>query len=218
MPPRIAAGVVALLLGTTVASAGPLPLSWSVRTPTNTVSRPDGATGGFSFPNTVFEPGVWEGATVVTTIASYSIAPADAPDRVTDLPYQFDVELRDDASGETARFVFSGELSGTVWRAGSDLSNRFTGSTTGTAELGGNTYRIELGGFTAPTGYGDEAAGQITARVSLAEDEFEPIDPPPGSVVVTPEPGTLVIGGLAVSLGGAAFARRARRRGKQTKQ
>jgi hypothetical protein len=200
-----------VLLASGTASAGPLPLSWSFRSPTNTVALPDGVTGGFSFPNTVFEPGGWDAPAAVSTVASYSVASAEAPDRVADLPYQFAVELRDDASGETARFTFSGALSGTLWRTGSELSNRFTGATTQTAELGGHTYVIELDGFTPPGGYGDAAAGEITARVSLAVTSVDP--PPVDSVVETPEPGTLLIGGAALAAGGFAALRRRRARG-----
>lgn len=207
MPPRLAATLLAALFAG-VAPAGPLPIAWSIRTPTNTVARPDGVTGGFSFPNTVFEPGVWEGSVVVTTIAAYSLAPADTPDRVTDLPYQFDLEVRDDASGDTARFTFAGELSGTMWRAGNDLENRFTGRTSQFAELGGHVYTIELDGFTPPSGYGDEMAGAITARVSVLSQ----VDGPESPVIGTPEPGTIVLAGVAVGLGGAAAARRFRQR------
>lgn len=205
MTPRtVGAGVLALL-SAGLALAGPLPLSWSVRSPTNTVARPDGVTGGFSFPNTVFEPGGWDAPVVVSTVASYSIAGGETPDRVSDLPYRFAVELRDDTSGETAQFTFGGQLSGTLWRTGSSLSNRFTGPTSRSAELGGHTYVIALDRFTPPGGYGDPAAGTITARVSLEESSVEP---PVGGVVGTPEPGTIVLGGVAAAGGFAVLRRR----------
>jgi len=202
----IAVGVLTLLAPALV-TAGPLPISWSIRSPTNTVAMPDGVSGGFSFPNTVFEPGGWDGDVVVTPVTSYSLAKASAPDRVSDLPYQFAVELRDDASGETALLTFGGELSGTLWRTGNDLDNRFTGPTSRVTELGGQTYQIELTGFTAPTGYGDAAAGEITARVSVLSPSETP-------VVETPEPGTLALGCVAAGMGGAAIVRRVGRRGR----
>lgn len=196
------------LLTPTVANAGPMQIAWSLRSPTNTIALPEGVSGGFSFPNTVFEPGNEGGGVVATSVAAYSLATADAPDRVTDLPYEFGVELRDDASGEITRFTFTGRLSGTLWRTGTDLNNSFTGPTSQTAELGGHKYKVELDGFTSPTGYGDSAAGGIMARVSV----LEPSDDTP--IIETPEPGTLALGGVALGMGGATFVRRFLRRGR----
>jgi hypothetical protein len=181
-----------LLTGQAV--AGPLPVSWSFRNPTNEIAFPEGATGGFSFPNTPYRSFTGGGEIVAAKLSSYSVAAESDPDRVSGLPYRFTLELRDDASGDTAGLRFEGVLSGSVWRTGSDLRNRFTGGDTRSADLGGHTYTVSLTAFDGPDGYGDGEAGSITARVSIADVGGEPETPGGGPVVsATPEPATAIL-------------------------
>ncbi len=168
------------------AAAGPL---WSYQAVNNQTAMPDGATGGFSFPNVDYQPGTASGVFVATPVVSWSVADPTAPDRADALPYTFDFDLRDDASGETAEFLFDGALTGTYWKTGASLTNAFTGTTTRTAELGGNTYTVSLVGFDAPTGYGTEFAGGINARVTVNDAGAPPVDPAPTpDPVPTPDP------------------------------
>lgn len=142
----------------------------------------------------MFQSLAGDGEIVATKVSSYSIAPAVNPDRVTSLPYRFAVELRDDLSGETASLNFEGVFSGSLWRTGGDLRNTFAGETARTVNLGGTRYTVSLTGFDGPDGYGDDAAGAITARVGV--NELAPAD-----AVTTPEPATgrLAVLGLAVA-------------------
>lgn len=219
---RVVAGGLLLALLAGRADAGPLPAAWSYRNPLAEIAYADGASGGLTFPNTGFESLVGDAGIVATTVASYSIAPDTAPDRVTDLPYRFAVDLRDDASGEVARLSFEGLLTGDLWRTGAALRNRPTGQTVQAVELGGNRYTVELGGFTAPGGYGDEAAGVIAAWVSvagLAAPTPEPVDPSPAPgipsapAVGTPEPTSALIALLGLAAAGLSRARRQLRKG-----
>ena len=179
------------------------PVGLTYGNPSNEILLPDGATGGFSFPNTASSAVPADGGVVATRLVAWSVAPEDAPDRVSNLPYQFAVEFGD-LSGETARVSFAGTLSGSFWRTGAALTNRFTGPTTRTAEVGGSRVTVDLTGFVSPTGYGEEFAGSITARVTLGADPVPvpgpevPEPAPPAPPTATPEPATfaLVLPGL----------------------
>lgn len=188
------------------ADAGPLPASWSYRNPLNEIAFADGASGGLTFPNTVFQSVTGDGEIVATKVASYSIAAAANPDRVTSLPYHFEMELRDDKSGEVARLFFEGLLTGDLWRTGTTLSNQSSSQSVQSLGLGDNLYTVTVGRFTAPSGYGDEAAGAITTQVSVTglvgpPPESTDVPTPPSPSINTPEPTTvaLVLAGLPVA-------------------
>lgn len=208
---RLGLAVGAVVLLSQAGRAEPLP-DWSYRNPFNETAFPLGASGGLSFSNTEFQSG-GSGEFVASRVASFSIAPAATPDVVTGLPYSFTLELRDDASLETGRLTFAGLLNGSLWRAGTDLTNQFTGPLSKSVELGDHTYAVTLTGFTAPTEYGDAAAGSISARLSVVTGG--PVLPPdpvigvPTSPSPTPEPATLL---LALIGGVPLVARRLRKR------
>lgn len=206
-----AAAVVLVLAG--VAFAEPVP--WSYAGPSNESYFPAGASGGITFPNYGFQAGGSD--VVVTRVAEWSIAQAGSPDTVSGLAYQFGMQLRDDPSGQTATLTFHGLLTGSYWRTGSGLTNTFTGATMQTAELGGNLYTVSLTGFEAPTGYGDELAGRITAgvRVAAVQDGGPPQGGSGGGSgegVTTPEPATLLLAALGLPAVGAVRALRRRAR------
>lgn len=203
MPLRITVLSLALLSAVgRQAAAEELPVNWSYRNPLAEIAFADGATGGLTFPNTVFQPRTGSAEIMATRVASYSIAPDTTPDRITSLPFHFALELRDDLSGETARLTFAGVFSGDLWRTGSELTARYAGTTDQAVLLGGNRYRVELGGFAAPSGYGDPEAGSISALVTVFGS-----DPP--SPVNAPEPATAALAALGlVTVAGAARVRR----------
>jgi hypothetical protein len=218
-------GLAALSLLTGRAAAGELPIRWSYRNPLAEMAFAEGATGGLTFPNTVFQSLTGSAEITATQVASYSIAPDTAPDKITSLPYRFSLELRDDLSGEVARLTFAGVFTGDIWRTGSELAARYTGPTSQSVRLGGNQYGIELGGFAPPAGYGDESAGSISARVTVSEydppkSDPDPTDAPPVpdpadggpvSSVNTPEPGTALLVLIGLPAVGAVRALRRRR-------
>jgi len=148
----------------------------------------------------------------ITKVYSWSVATETNADRVTDLPYRFGVELRDDLSSQTALLSFQGTLSGRFWRTGSELTTTFVGDTVQSAELGGREYEIRLSGFDAPTGYGEAGGGMIRANVRLLDGGSPDAGPdsPSGENLQTPEPTTAVI--ALVGLPVVAWVRSARRR------
>src|SRR4051812_25221356 len=92
----VAAAAVFVLAGAAYAE----PVPWSYAGPSNESYFPAGASGGITFPNYGFQAG---GSDVVAArVAEWSIAKAGTPDRVSGLAYQFGVQVRDDASGQTA--------------------------------------------------------------------------------------------------------------------
>lgn len=208
MSVKSAAAAAALLVLAGAASAEPV--SWSYQAPSNESYFPDGASGGLTFPNLGYQAG---GADIVAArVAQWSIAKAQTPDRLGagGMAYEFDLQLRDDLSGDTATLTFHGLLSGSYWRTGADLTNTFTGATRQTAELGGNLYAVTLTGFEAPTGYGDELAGRITAGVEVGPVKGGGTPNGPGGGVATPEPGTLLLAALGLPLAGVALRRKRR--------
>lgn len=206
-------GGLLVMLTTGLATAGPLPVSWSYRNPLNEFTFADGASGGITIPNTVFQTLLGDGEIVASRVASYSIAPDAEPDKVTSLPYRFALELRDDLSGEVASLSFEGTLTGSLWRTGTSLGNRYTSQPVQTSDLGGSRYTVALAAFTAPTGYGDDAAGAILARVSIADipPQLPPVvEPtaPAASAVNTPEPATALLALAGLPLLGVKRLRR----------
>src|SRR4051794_23839789 len=111
MSVKSAAAAAAVLVLAGAAFAEPVP--WSYAGPSNESYFPDGASGGITFPNYGFQAG--GSGVAVTRVAEWSIAKAGTPDRVSGLAYNFDLQLRDDASGQTATMSFRGLLTGSYW-------------------------------------------------------------------------------------------------------
>ncbi|QEL19581.1 PEP-CTERM sorting domain-containing protein [Limnoglobus roseus] len=193
--------ITAMITLSLKAQAGPLP-AWSYRTPTNSIAGIDGLTGGLSFPNDDYASVVGGAIVPITAVYSWSGAPATDPDRVTDLPYLFGVELRDDLSATTAYLSFEGTLTGSLWRTGTELQNVFSDPFSDTTTLGGRVYSVTLEQFDAPTGYGVANGGRIWARVDIRDaDEGRPEGPSnPLENIHVPEPSTLVLIGTTVPM------------------
>ena len=191
------AAVLTVLASAAWAQAGPL---WGYRSPSNSSVLSPGAAAGLTFPNTPWADGPAGGRITATPVESWSVAPAGSPDRVTGAAYTFDLELKDYASGLSGVLNFGGTLDGSIWKTGADLSNAFTGPTTGTLGLGPNVYTVTLDTFDPPTGFGDGGAGRITADVSIhAADGATEAEP--GAPAQTPEPSGALLGALAVAVG-----------------
>lgn len=189
----------ALALATT--ARGEPAAVWSYRMPFNETVIALGVTGGFSFPNEPFASATGDGLVEIGKLLSWSIAAAATPDRVSDLPYQFAVELRDDRSGESGLLTFAGALSGSYWRSGSELTADFADDVR-TLDLGGLRYELRLAEFDAPTGYGPENGGAFRAsvRVTAATPRPEDDDPqgPVGGGAEAPEPATLLLAAVGL--------------------
>jgi hypothetical protein len=191
--------------------AEPTP-SWSYRPLFNDIATADGLTGGFTFPNDVFAVASGDAVVPLTPVLAWSVARESTPDEVRSLPYRFSVEVRDDASGDSAVLGFEGTLSGQFWRTGSELSNAFGRDRVQSVELGDREYTLRLSRFDAPTGYGVDGAGAVWAEVRMtAAGGTGGDDGQSPGTVETPEPATLALLGVGVPL--FLLARRLRRNG-----
>ena len=126
--------------------------------------------------------------------ASSTIGP---PDRYTDRPYTLKVDLTDTASNQSKVLTFSGLFNGTVTATKVSLSTVFTGSTSLSAQLGGNTYVVSIGPFSNPSGPGDPADGSgfIHASVRVTAGDTGGGG---GGIHNTPEPSSLVLTGIGM--------------------
>jgi hypothetical protein len=192
-------------------------IPWSYRNPANETIVTPNAGAGLSFPNRDYITADGTDVTIVATpIAAWSIRQADKADTVRNEKYQFTLELRDDSSGEIGLFEFAGILDGSIWVDGSNLRNEFVGPTSQTRELGDYRYEVTLIDFDAPDGFGIDAAGEVTARVTVQSrfgsgggSSSDP-DVQPGAPTATPEPGSLLMAAVGLPLVG--FARAVARR------
>ena len=221
---RTSAALLVGLLAVPAARAEPI---WSYRAPSNESIKSDGSAAGLTFPNMGFTTWVGDQKVLATSVVAWSLARAESPDAVDRLPYTFELELLDDASGQTGSVSFSGVVDGTIWKEGANLTNTFTGATSHALDLGDYRYTVALDAFAGPLGFGDTKAGSITADVMVAA-LGEPTDPPPAvdpptppvdpspdpdpATVQTPEPGTISLAGIGVAVFGVWRVRRGRGR------
>jgi hypothetical protein len=125
---------------------------------------------------------------VATDLQTVSSADDDHPDRFTAQSYQLKLTLTDLASHAAGSLTFAGVFDGTISKLTSDISNTFTGPTTQTLTLGGNTYTVTIGAYTPPAPPNADNLGAIGAH---AEVSVRPAQ--------SPEPSTLVLAGLALA-------------------
>jgi hypothetical protein len=198
-----------------VATAGPLP-TWTYQHAANVAIRDVSVGSGLSIPNSV-PTSVSGSGTASVDLVQWSIAGAGSPDLVSAQPYTFSFTLTDVVTGASGTATFSGELSGSYWKTGADLTNEFVGDTVQTLTLAGFDYTVSLFEFTPPTVAGIEGGGRISARVGVSavgggvEEPTGPITPPdteepapePTSPSETPEPTTILIAAAGLLTAGA---------------
>jgi hypothetical protein len=126
-------------------------------------------------------------AIVVASLSLYGYSP---PGDSFNAPWEVDVHLTDDASGQTATLAFTGTLTGPCDPFTTDIQNAFDAPLSREAELGGVTYTVALRYFVPPTPY---SSGQITADVTSVA-----AGPPPATLAVSRE-ATLYVPPNAVS-------------------
>ncbi len=110
------------------------------------------------------------------------------------------------ATRTSSSVTFSGYFNGTLTADSSNVQLTFTSPTTQTVSLGGNSYLVTMGTYTAPGPPGISNAGSLNAFVTVT----------PGTGTIsssTPEPTALMLAGLALPCLGLAGWRK--RRGKR---
>lgn len=146
-----------------------------------------------------------------TNISTYSTATASNPDVFTNKQFELDLSLTDNASGATHLFAFTGAFNGTLTKYQSLVSPSWTGSTSQSFVIGSNDYTVSVGPYSWPDVPGSVSTGAISFLTHVAVTP--PVENPPGnggSPNQTPEPGTLLLSGIGLSLGAIGWMRKRR--------
>jgi hypothetical protein len=211
--------LAAVLLGAGQARAEPVwNFAWSTDTP---VVFADGSTtSGLSLtPGSGQLSGSQNFA--AAAIDWFSDADPGLPATFTDQPFHLTLTLEDDLTKESGLFAFDGVFFGTASTAGPDVQALLGESQT--QVLGGNSYTVSLSSFFPPI---LGAPGSLFADVSVVPGpgsppeeppppppEEPPPPPPPPQTTETPEPATLLLAGLGLSLAGVRSLARRRKAG-----
>jgi hypothetical protein len=144
------------------------------------------------------------------------------PDGFLDKEYSMRLRIKDDRSGLTHVFKFTGELSGVISMGTSLIKNVFGPNATQSFTFAdGDKYTVKLDGYKAPnTSHGYPVEGHLSAQITVTGPGSSP-PPSSGSAHLveaaieqphgTPEPSTLVLGGLGLAFSGAlAWRKRTR--------
>ncbi len=180
-------------------------IQWTYNWQPGSLETPaDGSgTGGVSFSNQPSAAATGNSDIVATNLRVFSSALPSNPDMlVKGGAYSLALTLTDTASGMSGTLTWTGKLTGSFSATSSNLTNVFTSPITQTLLLGQNLYTVSIGQYSPPGPPTAGNAGSIGAHVNVA---------PQGTIQSsTPEPSTLVLAGLALSVGGGAAWRKRR--------
>ncbi len=140
---------------------------------------------------------------VATNLKTYSSATLTNKDIFTNKSYSLTLTLIDGPSSESGSLTFTGYLDGWVTAQSSYLRNTFTGQLTQVIVLGTNVYTVTIDGYTPPGIPGSVNSGSISAKASVRVEAL---------VSQVPEPATLTLAGVGLSLLLAARSRAGRQR------
>jgi hypothetical protein len=192
------------------ARAEPIGWEYSWEPSSLVVAANNGGTGGISLTLQALDFATNSSDIVATNLRTFSSAPAGTPDTITDGAYTLNLSLTDSKSGRTGSMTFTGAFSGSFSTTSSNVANQFTGETTQVARLGENIYTVTIGPYAPPGPPSAANAGTISAHVEVATDPGGGGgggNDRPGDV---PEPSTLVLSFLGMSMVGAASWRKRR--------
>jgi hypothetical protein len=170
---------------------------------------------GVSFTNEASRTVLGASDVVVTNLRTFSLAPATDPAQLdTGGAYAFSMTITDAASGASATRNLTGKLGGTFSQDNANVTNEFTSDLEFSVPLGDYVYTVTLTTYSPPGPPSATNSGSITAHVDVFQDDVGTgvVDPPPAPESA-PEPSTMILSCLGISLvGGATWRRRKARR------
>ncbi len=184
-------------------------ISWTYdwhRNPLAVAADP-GGTGGISLTNEPTNHAVGTSDVVATNLRTFSDATPSHPDTFTNKLYSLILTLTDNASKQTGKLIFTGELNGTVTANSADITNTWLSQTTQTLTLGHSTFTVSMNPFSPPGPPSATNAGGVSTHVVVAPSSGGGGGGPPHA----PEPSTLALSGLGLSFLGLASWRKWRK-------
>jgi hypothetical protein len=142
----------------------------------------NGTANGFSF-------------IVAANLLTASNADPTNPAVFTKAPYSLTLNITDGPTGQSGSLTFSGELTGTLSSGYALITNKFTGDVFQSKVIGDHLYTVALQSFAPPGPPSATNPGSIGALVGVTP-------------AAAPEPSTLALGGVGLSLLGARWWRR----------
>jgi hypothetical protein len=136
---------------------------------------------------------------VATNIKTLSGTDPSSPATFTAAPYSLTLAILDKSSGKVGGLNFSGQFDGTVSSGSAIIMNTFTSPQTVAKQIGDHMYTVKIGPFAPPGPPSANISGSISALATV-------------TVADAPEPSTLVLSGLGLSLFGAWWWKRNRSR------
>lgn len=178
--------------------------NWS-RVPSDVISADAFGTSRISLTDEPLGRATNSSDIVATNIRIFSDAKRATPNSFLDAAYALTLRITDDASGESGTVNFSGTFSGTASATSADISTTITSATQHELVLGGHRYIVSLDSYSPPGPPGINNAGSLSAAVEVVPKEVDPPPPPPNDV---PEPSTMLLSALGLSMFGMASWRK----------
>jgi hypothetical protein len=208
---------VALLLGLGASARATLispdHVTWTYNfTPAAPAVTADGnPSAGVTFTNEPTKAAVGSSDIVATNLRVFSTAPGSSPDQITGSNGKYTISLlltnTTDPGAPSTTFKFTGTLKGTFSAENANVGNTFGGGNTQTVQLGNYKFTVALTSYTPPGPPDQSNAGSMSAHVTVTAVDHG--GPHPADV---PEPSTMLLAGLGLTVLGAARWRRARAR------
>lgn len=139
---------------------------------------------------------------VATNIDGFSTAPRNDPAIFGGRSdFSLKLQLTDKDSGATTDLTFGGKFTGPISSESADIDLTYTTPQTLTAILGGNEYTVTIGPYSPPGPPGSSNSGSIAAHVDVKE----------ATIAEAPEPSTMLLSCVGLSIVGVASWRKRRR-------